>query len=226
MKRSEINRILRETMAFLAEHRFALPPFATWTPADWQGRGPEVDEIRDNLLGWDITDFGSGDFPRVGLVLFTLRNGSHLDPHYPKPYAEKIMVVRENQVTPRHFHHLKMEDIINRGGGNLLIELHNATPENDLARTPVTVSVDGLRRTVGPGEVLRLTPGESITLPPRLFHRFYGEPGQGWVLVGEVSRVNDDRSDNLFHEPVGRFPAIVEDEPPAHYLCTEYPRAQ
>lgn len=225
MKRSEINRILREAMAFIEKHRFALPPFAYWTPEDWRKAGPEADEIRDNLLGWDITDFGSGDFLRTGLVLFTIRNGSYHDPRYPKPYAEKIMVARERQVTPMHFHHLKMEDIICRAGGNLLLELYNATPEDGLADTPVEVSVDGVRRTVAPGEIVRLTPGESITLPPRLYHRFYGEEGKGWVLIGEVSRVNDDRTDNRFYEPVGRFPAIEEDEPPAYYLCTEYPRA-
>lgn len=227
MKRSEINRILRETIAFFDMHRFKLPPFAFWTPADWEKRGEEADEIRDNLLGWDITDFGLGDFQRKGLVLFTIRNGSHGDPRYPKPYAEKIMVAGENQETPMHFHAFKMEDIINRGGGNLLIELYNATPDNDLDRTsPVAVSVDGVRRTLEPGATLRLTPGESITLSQRLYHRFYGEEGRGRVLIGEVSRVNDDRTDNYFHEPVGRFPAIEEDEPPLYYLCTEYPRTK
>ena len=146
MKRSEINRILRETIAFFDMHRFKLPPFAFWTPADWEKRGEEADEIRDNLLGWDITDFGLGNFSRKGLVLFTLRNGTHDNPRYPKPYAEKIMVAGENQETPMHFHAFKMEDIINRGGGNLLIELYNATPDNDLDRTsPVAVSVDGVR---------------------------------------------------------------------------------
>lgn len=226
MKRSEINRILRETIAFFDEHHFKLPPFAFWTPADWQGRGEEADEIRDNLLGWDITDFGLGDFPHKGLILFTIRNGSHGDPRYPKPYAEKIMVAGESQLTPMHFHAFKMEDIINRGGGNLLIDLYNATPDDDLDRTsPVVVSVDGVRRTFRAGDTLRLTPGESITLPSRLYHRFYGEEGRGRVLIGEVSRVNDDRTDNFFHEPVGRFPDIEENEPPLHYLCTEYPRA-
>ncbi|MBI3946741.1 MAG: D-lyxose/D-mannose family sugar isomerase [Armatimonadetes bacterium] len=225
MKRSQINAILRDTLAFLAECRFHLPPFARWTPADWRERGPEADEIRDNLLGWDITDFGHGDFARVGLVLFTIRNGNYYDPRYPKPYAEKILVADENQVTPLHFHTLKMEDIIVRGGGNLLIEMRNATPDNRLADTPVVVSVDGTRRAFRPGEALRLTPGESITLPPRLYHTFYGEEGKGRVLLGEVSRVNDDRTDNTFLDPVGRFPAIEEDEPPLHFLCTEYPRA-
>jgi len=225
MRRSEINRILREAVEFLNERRFPLPPFAFWSPEDWKGKGHEFDEIRDNMLGWDITDFGSGDFHRIGLVLFTIRNGNVNNPKYKKPYAEKILIVRENQVTPMHFHFSKMEDIINRGGGNLLIKLFNSTDAEDFAQTPVRVSVDGELRILDPGSIIRLRPGESITLPPRLYHEFWGEEGTGTVLVGEVSTVNDDRIDNRFNPPVGRFPEIEEDEPPLYLLCTEYPPA-
>jgi D-lyxose ketol-isomerase len=225
MRRSEINRILREAVEFLNERRFPLPPFAFWSPEDWKGKGHEFDEIRDNMLGWDITDFGSGDFYRIGLVLFTIRNGNVNNPKYKKPYAEKILIVRENQVTPMHFHFSKMEDIINRGGGNLLIKLFNSTDDEDFAQTPVRVSVDGELRVVDPGSIIRLRPGESITLPPRLYHEFWGEEGTGMVLVGEVSTINDDRIDNRFNPPVGRFPEIEEDEPPLYLLCTEYPPA-
>jgi D-lyxose ketol-isomerase len=55
-----------------------------------------------------------------------------------------------------------------------------------------------------------------------MYHRFYGEPGKGKVLVGEVSMVNDDTSDNCFLEPVGRFPVINEDVPPLHLLVSDY----
>ena len=44
------------------------------------------------------------------------------------------------------------------------------------------------------------------------------------LLVGEVSKVNDDANDNFFLGDVGRFPEIDEDKPPLHYLCTEYPK--
>ncbi|MBN1477598.1 D-lyxose/D-mannose family sugar isomerase [Candidatus Sumerlaeota bacterium] len=226
MKRSEINQIIRETKAFFAERRFPLPPFAHWTPAQWQSVGPEADEIRQCMLGWDLTDFGSGQFDRCGLTLFTLRNGNPFRQGNAKTYAEKIMVVREGQETPMHFHWSKAEDIINRGGGNLMIELFNATDDERLdTESPVTFSTDGVDRTVEPGAVVRLTPGESITLTQRLYHRFWGEEGQGQVLVGEVSSVNDDAADNRFLEPLGRFPAIEEDEPPLHLLCSEYPQA-
>ena len=224
MKRSEINSAIKDALALFSEYKIALPPFASMTPEEWARAGGELDEIRDNMLGWDITDFGSGRFDEVGLLLVTLRNGNQNNTEkYPKPYAEKLMVVKEGQVTPMHFHTYKMEDIINRGGGNLMITLYNSTEDGSLADTPVTVSVDGARRSFAAGSTVRLTPGESITLTQGLYHRFFGEVGSGTVLVGEVSMCNDDSSDNRFYDEVGRFPEIEEDEEPVRLLCNEYP---
>lgn len=223
MKRSEINAAIRGAKALFQDYKISLPPFASWTPEEWKTKGEEVAEIRDNMLGWDITDFGQGNFKEVGLLLVTVRNGNQKDSKkYPKPYAEKLMVVQENQVTPMHFHWYKMEDIINRGGGNLMIKLYNSTADEQLADTEITVSMDGERRTYPAGSVVRLMPGQSITLTPGLYHRFWGEEGTGTVLVGEVSQCNDDSADNRFYDPVGRFPQIEEDEAPLHLLCNEY----
>ena len=220
MKRSEVNAIMREGIAFLAKKQFLLPPFAFWTPEIWRTKGPECREIVTNQLGWDITDFGSGDFMKIGLFLFTIRNGTLADP--VKTYAEKIMIVREGQVTPTHFHSQKMEDIINRGGGELVIRLWNATADDELADTPVTVRMDGVKVTVAAGATITLRPGDSVCLPQRNYHSFWGEAGKGTVLVGEVSRVNDDRVDNHFLDPVGRFPEITEDAEPLHLLYNDY----
>lgn len=223
MKRSELNKILYNAVQFLENMNFKLPPYAYWSPEVWESKGIEYDEIRDNMLGWDITDFGSGNFKKVGLLLFTLRNGNLNNEKYTKPYAEKIMIVEEEQVTPFHFHWNKMEDIINRGGGNLLIQLYNSTESEEFGNDPVNVSIDGRNFTIESGEIVRLTPGESITLPPYQYHKFWGEKGHGKVLVGEVSKVNDDRVDNRFYDEVGRFPAIEADENPLYLLCNEYP---
>ena len=57
-----------------------------------------------------------------------------------------------------------------------------------------------------------------------MYHRFYGEQGKGTVLVGEVSAVNDDASDNCFNPPVGRFPEIIEDEEPVYLWAYDYKR--
>ena len=226
MKRSELNQIMREAVAFIAEHRFALPPFVTWPAEEWKDKGHEYDEIRDNMLGWDITDFGSGDFEKIGLLMITIRNGNFDKEKYIKPYAEKLLITKEGQVTPYHFHWSKMEDIINRGGGNLMVKVYNSTEDERLADTSVTVYVDGCKREVPAGTVIRITPGESITLPSGQYHSFWGEEGKGTVLVGEVSKVNDDRVDNRFLEKTGRFPEIEEDEAPLRLLCNEYPPAK
>lgn len=224
MKRSEINAIMAEADAFIRSHGFHLPPFAYWTPNTWRTRGPEVGEIVQKKLGWDITDFGSGDYAKLGLFLFTLRNGDldALGRGKGKLYAEKLLIVDVDQVTPFHFHWLKTEDIINRGGGRLLVKVHNATPDEQLADTPVTVSTDGVVRTVPAGSVVALEPGESITLQPYCYHEFWGEGSR--VLVGEVSTVNDDSADNRFLAPVGRFPDIEEDAAPAYLLVNDYAR--
>ena len=87
----------------------------------------------------------------------------------------------------------------------------------------VTVSTDGRVRVLPAGGHLVLTPGESVTLPPRLYHAFWAEKGTGKVLIGEVSKVNDDCTDNRFYENMGRFPEIEEDEAPYRLLCNEYP---
>ena len=218
MKRSQINQILQSAQAFFTQHQFHLPPWASWTEADWQGQGDACREVIDCQLGWDITDFGSGDFAKRGLTLFTVRNGK-AGSSYGKTYAEKIMVVDDGQETPLHFHFQKAEDIINRGGGKLLLQLWNSDGQGEKADTPVSVSIDGVRRTLEAGGVVSLASGESICLTRGLYHRFWGE---GKVLVGEVSQVNDDFSDNRFYEDVGRFPSIDEDEAPWRLLVSDY----
>lgn len=220
MKRSEINQVLKNAKAFMAERQFMLPPWAYWSVDDWKKNKDTATEVIENMLGWDITDFGSGDYYKRGLFLFSLRNGKiNVD---KKPYAEKIMIVEEEQETPMHYHWSKMEDIINRGGGNLVIELYNATADSKLDKTPVNFKTDGIVRTIPSGGKVVLSPGESICLEPGMYHRFYGEKGKGKVLTGEVSMVNDDNTDNCFYETIGRFPVIEEDEQPVHLLVSDY----
>jgi D-lyxose ketol-isomerase len=224
MKRSEINRLIKEAIQLFGEKNFRLPPFAFWTSEQWLKTGKEANEIRDNGLGWDVTDYGLGDFMHTGLLLFTIRNGNYARKNdYPKGYAEKIMIVRENQITPWHYHWNKREDIINRGGGDLVIELYMADDSNGFSDRQFAVTVDGVQRQVQAGDKVILTPGESICLEPYVYHTFYGKPGGGTVMVGEVSDVNDDAKDNCFYDKLGRFPEIVEDEPSHYFLCTEYP---
>jgi D-lyxose ketol-isomerase len=221
MKRSEINLAIDEAITFFNELCFHLPPFAYFSLDDWKRERDRAREIFDVGLGWDVTDFGTGDFASKGLLLFTIRNGKFKDSRYPKPYCEKIMIADNNQVTPYHFHWDKWEDIINRGGGDLGFKFYNAAKDESLAETPVEISIDGIKRTVGAGEEIILKPGESALLRPYLYHEFYGKGAK--ILIGEVSSVNDDANDNRFLD-VPRFPDIEEDEDPKYLLCNDYDR--
>ena len=156
MKRSEINAIMYEADQFIRQRGFYLPPFAYWTPAEWRAKGEETREIVANQLGWDITDFGGGEFGALGLFLFTVRNGSQdeMRAKRGKLYCEKLMIVGVDQVTPMHFHWNKVEDIINRGGGKLDIQLYNANDEDGLADSTVVASLDGVKRPVKAGDKL------------------------------------------------------------------------
>lgn len=223
MKRSEINAIIKDFESKLREFKFALPPFLSFTPEEWAEKGHEYDEIRDNALGWDITDYGMGDFDKLGLSLITIRNGNTHNPKYTKTYAEKIMYLRPGQVSPNHFHWNKMEDIINRGGGSVLIRVYRSAPDETFDAAQVQIYKDGRACFVPAGTQVRLNPGESISIYPYLYHDFEVVPGTGPVLLGEVSMCNDDENDNRFYEPLGRFPEIEEDEAPYRLLCTEYP---
>jgi D-lyxose ketol-isomerase len=223
VKRSEINKAIQTALQTLEEHKFRLPPFAHWTPQQWRIAGPECERLRANGLGWDITDFGSGDFAKMGAVLFTLRNGNHEQPDKGTPYAEKVIILTPGQRLPLHFHYAKTEDIINRGGGIMKMKLYNSLPDGGVDKTaPVRVFRDAIERTVQPGELIEIHPGASVTLTPRLHHLFWAHENGGVLICGEVSSVNDDLADNFFAEPVTRFAEIVEDEPPLRVLCNEY----
>ncbi len=154
-----------------------------------------------------------------------MRNGSEEDLRRGSGmcYAEKIMITRQDQVSPLHRHVVKAEDIINRGGGVLALKLYNSDAEGNVDQeTEVEVATDGLLRRQDAGAILRLHPGESVTLLPGNWHAFWGEGGD--VLVGEVSTVNNDLTDNIFADPIGRFAEIEEDEDPLHLLVSDYPK--
>ena len=221
MKRSKINEILENGNRFIQSFGYILPPFAYWSPEEFLKRNSPG--ISKSYLGWDITDYGLGKFDETGLFLFTIRNGrsENLLKGSGMLYAEKIMISRKNQLSPMHHHFSKTEDIINRGGGKLVLELFNRNEENEIDQNgDVVVACDGTPKTIPAGGLLKLDPGESVTLPPEVWHAFWAE-GED-VLIGEVSTVNDDRTDNHFREPIDRFSTIEEDCAPIYLLVSDY----
>ena len=223
MKRSRINDIIAESDDMMRRFGFTLPPFAYWSPEEFKACKADAQNVIDARCGWDITDYGAGDYDKMGLFLFTLRNGrlADLQRGGGMCYAEKLLISKQDQLSPMHTHALKAEDIINRGGATLVVELFGSDAQGNFDETKGgTVFCDGIKRNYAAGEKLRLAPGESVTLMPGDWHAFWGDGGD--VLIGEVSTVNDDETDNIFREPIGRFAKIEEDIAPTHLLVSDY----
>jgi D-lyxose ketol-isomerase len=176
-------------------------------------------------MGWDVTDYGHGRFDEFGLCVFTLRNGNLNSEESHIPYSEKILVMKPGQRLPLHMHMTKIEDIINRGGGTLLVQVYNSIDEYTVDyESDVTIYCDAVKKVVGPGEILVFKPGESITLRPGQYHKFWASKDDGVLICGEVSTVNDDSIDNRHVEDIERFVEIEEDEEPIALLKNEYER--
>ena len=223
MKRSRINEIMAEADEMIRRYGFVLPPFAYWTPDEFKANSASAQALIGARCGWDITDYGEGRFEEMGLFLFTLRNGrlADLQRGGGMCYAEKLLISKQDQLSPMHTHVIKAEDIINRGGATMVVELYGSDDQGNFAEDRGgMVMCDGIARNFGPGEKLTFAPGESLTLMPGDWHAFWGEGGD--VLIGEVSTVNDDETDNIFRETIGRFSQVDEDVEPTHLLVSDY----
>ena len=225
MKRSEINAAIIKAKKRFEEYKITLPMFAYWSVEDWKNKWDETGRIRERMLGWDVSDFGSDDFDTMGAVLFTVRNGDKNDTENKAPYAEKYILLddEKEQSLPFHYHIDKTEDIINRGGGIMVVEMFNKAEDGKEDRVnDVVVYEDGVKHSYKPGEPIYVTPGNSITIEPYVYHRFYAQKGKGYLICGEVSKVNDDNCDNVFLYPQSRFIPVDEDEAILHPLVNEY----
>lgn len=224
MKRSEIQDAIVWAKKLLNETGFALPMFADWSLEEWKQRRAQAATIISTMRGWDVTTFGHEDFNQIGAVLFTIRNGLP-DGSAGCPYAEKLIMMREGQVLPNHYHAQKTEDIINRGGGVLVIRVYNSLPDGSVDWTgDVRLLMDGIESFVPAGTDVEITRGNSMTIYPGLYHLFMAKPGCGDLVVGEVSSINDDHTDNYFEDSRPRFIPVEEDVPVEIPLCNEYER--
>ena len=223
MKRSYVNELIRKTEAALSENKIALPEFSRFGLKEWEACRSRMGTVKKTMLGWDITDYGRGEFEKLGTVLFTIRNGDQSDASVGTPYAEKLLFVLDGQRLPLHCHRNKTEDIINRGGGDMFMILYGSDANGGVDReSDVTLYCDGMPKTVKAGERFIVTRGNSVTLTPGIYHIFGAEAGRGDLIAWEVSSINDDNTDNYFAEEVSRFAGIEEDEPPLRILCNEY----
>jgi D-lyxose ketol-isomerase len=224
MRRSEINKIIATAKSFFAEHKFLLPPFAHWSADEMRRKLTPESQIYRGRLGWDVTDFGRNNFDKLGILLFTIRNGDKekLQTGRGRLYCEKLLFFTPGQGCPSHSHYVKTEDIINRGGGRFTINLMAGDLKGKPRKGPAQVLIDEEPVIFEGTTTVHLDPGQSIVLEPGVYHELKAEDKP--VMLGEVSLVNDDLKDNIFVTPVARFSEIEEDEPPLHLLCADYDR--
>ena len=223
MKRSQINAAIDLAQQAMREHGVRLPEYAYWSPDDWRKAGPEYRRVFLNALGWAVTDFGQGDFDRCGITMFDVRNGTREYPAEGTPYGEKIYVLKPGQRLPFHFHYNKTEDIISYAGGTLMIQLYNAREDDSMDEAlPGEVYLDGVRKPFDPGEVFTISHGQSMTIVPRLYHRFWAGEGGGVLVGGEISTISVPKTDNHFAAGARRFVPIEEDEAPRWLLNVDY----
>ena len=220
MKRSEINKAIQSAKKMMEKYCWTLPSWAYWSKSEYENKSELREYLNKHQMGWDVTDFGKGVFNEQGITLFCIRNGIQGNVN-DKPYAEKLLFMQEGQEIPFHSHKIKLEDIINRGGGDLAIEFLEVDEKDQELLNKINVLVDGEKISLDPHEPLILKRGQSVTVDRNIFHRFYAVKGSGMVMAGEVSQVNDDNNDNYFLEPIGRFSEIQEDEPTLHPLWNE-----
>ncbi|NJN28565.1 MAG: D-lyxose/D-mannose family sugar isomerase [Cyclobacteriaceae bacterium] len=188
MKRSQINKAVRNATRFFEDNGWTLPP------------NPQ----------WDVTDFGLGDFEKLGLVLVNLTE----EPEY----CEKLMYAHKGQTTPAHTHKKKKEDIICRAG-TLAIQVWNGASGSSEVLS-ITLKVNGKATNFESADIIRLQSGERLTLTPGVYHEFYPESDE--CIIGEVSTANDDLHDNFFvNTEVGRFSQVEEDEAPLVKLVSD-----
>ena len=220
MKRSEINFAINKAKQIMEDYSWTLPIWGYWTKKEYE-ENPKIRKyLKEHQMGWDVTDFGKGMFKQQGITLFCIRNGIQGN-NGDKPYAEKLLFMYEGQEIPYHSHKVKLEDIINRGGGDLALEFIEVDNNLQEINNDILVSVDGEDKTIKPHEPLILKRGQSVTVERNIYHKFYAAKGTGMVMAGEVSQVNDDNNDNYFLETVGRFSKIEEDEEAIHPLWNE-----
>jgi D-lyxose ketol-isomerase len=217
MKRSFVDASIDKMLEMCARHGVILPPFALWSEAQYRDDPAAARRILDSGLGWNIVEFEPGEFARAGLSVFTIRMGDwrQLQQGRGRLYAEKALFAEDGQRTPHHYHIVKTEDVVNRGGARFVVELFKV----DRAGAPLKERFRALKDVkvldLEPGAKVVLEPGESLTLDPFVAHAFWAEGGA--TLAGEVSLSNDDRADNLFLPPLAA-PAPIEEDAARKYV--------
>lgn len=224
MKRSFVDSRIEAMLDLCSRHGVRLPPFSLWDEHAFRARGDAARRIAAAGLGWNVVEFSPGAFASDGLIVFTLRMGDwrDLETKRGRLYAEKALMSEDGQRTPHHYHIVKTEDIVNRGGARFVVELVKVDARGEPTRDRFRVLKDVTELDLGPGNQVRLEPGESLTLEPYVAHAFWAEGGT--ALAGEVSLANDDRTDNYFIPALAAQGPIEEDAAARFVTVRDYER--
>jgi D-lyxose ketol-isomerase len=224
MRRSFIDRRIEAMLEFCEACGFKLPPFALWGEAQYRAQAGAARRIGEAGLGWNVVEFKPGAYRELGLTIFTSRMGDWraLSSGRGRLYAEKAMLAEDGQRTPHHFHMVKTEDILNRGGARFVVELFKVDSQGIRLDERLQVLKDAEMLDLAPGACVSLEPGESLTLQPYVAHSFWAEGGA--VLAGEISLANDDATDNYFLPPLEPFASIGEDAPMRYVTVRDHER--
>lgn len=219
MKRSFIDARIEAMAELCARHGVKLPPFAFWGEDPYRADPEAARRIADGGLGWNIVEFKPGAFAAEGLGVFTLRMGDwrQLGTGRGRLYGEKALMAEDGQRTPHHYHIVKTEDILNRGGARFVVELFKVDRAGNPLKERFRALKDVTMVDLGPGDRVVLEPGESLALEPFVAHAFWAEGGA--TLAGEVSLANDDASDNYFLPPLPA-PAPIDEDCAMRFVTT------
>lgn len=224
MKRSFVESRIDAMTTLCERHGLKLPPFAQWSEDDYRADPAAARRIAQGGLGWNVVEFRPGAFAREGLGVFTLRMGDwrQLANGRGRLYAEKALMAEDGQRAPHHYHIVKTEDIVNRGGARFVVELFKVDRAGAPLKERFRVLKDVRTLELNAGDRVALEPGESLTLEPFVAHAFWAEGGA--VLAGEVSLVNDDASDNYFLPALPAAAPIEEDVAKRRLTVRDYER--
>ena len=224
MKRSFIDARIEAMLSFCERHGVKLPPFALWSEDRYRADPAAARRVAEGGLGWNIVEFTPGAFAHEGLSVFTLRMGDwrKLATGRGRLYAEKALMAEDGQRTPHHYHIVKTEDVVNRGGARFVVELFKVDRSGAPLKERFRVLKDAAMLDLNAGDRVSLEPGESLLLEPFVAHAFWAEGGK--TLAGEVSLANDDSSDNYFLPPQALAAPIEEDQPKRFVTTRDHAR--
>ncbi|MFP4381073.1 MAG: D-lyxose/D-mannose family sugar isomerase [Candidatus Sumerlaeia bacterium] len=230
MKRSDINNEIQLALDVFEAHRFYLPKWAAWSPENWEHCGPEVAQIKACMLGWSVTDFDRDNFREQGFVTFIERNGivdemrefAQRHSVQDKAYGERLGFIQKRQATAMLKHNISTKDIVNRGGGDLVVQIFLSTPDDELdEHNRIPTCINGIAYNIKAGGISRLAPGDGITIHAGVFHKFWAE--KAGCIVGEIYTSSPKKNEIFLLEPGEWYNRIEEDEDPLFLLNHEYP---